>query len=237
MKALILSDIHSNIFALEAIWTQEQDCDIVYCTGDFVDYGPFPKEVLDWVRAHDVNCTVGNHDRWVVKTYRAGIFRDNIPVDELAWVHHNASLLAEEDILYLENLPKVISFNIAGINYGMTHLYKKYDEIKSLHAYDVFREQAFVGSGDSDFSRLILGHTHRQCLHYLSDEVLWFNPGSVSYRRSDDPDQTAHYATITGGTISLKRLPYDLTPLRQYVQGVPLKESEIQVADRFFGKR
>ena len=70
MKALILSDIHSNIYALEAIRAQEQDSDIVCCTGDLVDYGPYPKEVLDWARAHEVICTAGNQARWVIKTCR-----------------------------------------------------------------------------------------------------------------------------------------------------------------------
>lgn len=49
MKALILSDIHSNIYALEAIWNKERDSDLILCAGDLVDYGPFPQEVLAWV--------------------------------------------------------------------------------------------------------------------------------------------------------------------------------------------
>ena len=54
MKALILSDLHSNIHALEAIWARERDSDAIYCAGDLVDYGPFPNEVLDWVRQRRV---------------------------------------------------------------------------------------------------------------------------------------------------------------------------------------
>jgi hypothetical protein len=66
---------------------------------------------------------------------------------------------------------------------------------------------------------------------------MWFNPGSVSYRRRDDPDQTAHYALIIDGEIKLKKKPYDLSPLRRYVNGVSLKESELEVARWFFGQR
>ena len=57
MKALILSDIHANIHALRAIWEHEQDRDAVYCTGDLVDYGPSPREIISWVREHHVVCT------------------------------------------------------------------------------------------------------------------------------------------------------------------------------------
>ena len=46
MKALILSDVHSNVIALEAIWAREGDADAIYCAGDLVDYGVYPRETL-----------------------------------------------------------------------------------------------------------------------------------------------------------------------------------------------
>ena len=82
-----------------------------------------------------------------------------------------------------------------------------------------------------------MGHTHRQSIRYLSDMCSWLNPGSVSYRRRDDPDQAAHYATIIDGKISLKRAEYDISPLYRFVQNISLKESEMEVANFFFGPR
>ena len=111
MKALILSDIHSNIYALEAIWDQEQDTDVIYCTGDLVDYGPFPKEVLDWVREHQVICTQGNHDRWLVKAFQS-LSKGDRPPSEKAWIDNNIDQLVEDDIDFLERLPLAISFQI-----------------------------------------------------------------------------------------------------------------------------
>jgi hypothetical protein len=69
MKALILSDVHSNIVALEAIWAREGDADAIYCAGDLVDYGVYPRETLAWMRAHNVVCVQGNHDRQVAETF------------------------------------------------------------------------------------------------------------------------------------------------------------------------
>jgi len=237
MKALIISDLHSNIYALETIWAQEQDSDVIYCTGDLVDYGPYPREVLDWIQTFGVVCTQGNHDRWMIETYRAGKLLDRLPIKKRAWIHHNASLLNEEYITFLESLPEAIDFQLDGINYGMVHLYQDYTEIVSLHAYQEFCRQTFNGCSNPVFSRLIFGHTHRQGIRYLSDDALWVNPGSASYRRPDDPDQTAHYATITNGVISLKRLTYDLSLLQKYIRGVRLQKAELQVAKRFFGER
>jgi len=84
---------------------------------------------------------------------------------------------------------------------------------------------------------LIFGHTHRQAVRYLSDTVRWINPGSVSYRRRDDPDQTAHYATIVDGVVSLQRLAYDLEPVHTLASQVALKESEMRAAAYIFGPR
>ncbi len=237
MKTLIISDVHSNIYALEAIWSQEQDSDLIICTGDLVDYGPFPKEVLDWARAHEVICTQGNHDRWVALCCRAGNILPAVPPAERAWAHHNAALLDGDDILYLEQFPLAVTCELDRATWGMTHLYQEYEEIVSLHAYRQFCAEIFPLVGPPDITRLILGHTHRQATRYLSDETMWLNPGSVSYRRRDDPDQAAHYATITDGVISLRRLDYDLEPLRRAVEQVSLKETEMEAGRRFFAAR
>lgn len=237
MKTLVLSDIHSNIQALEAIWVQERDSDMVCCTGDLVDYGPFPCEVLAWIRNHAANCTFGNHDLWVVKNYRDGNFIENVERGDRTWAVHNASKLAEGDVQYLESLPEAITFQLDGSWYGMTHMYMAYEEIVSLDAFSSFLDTQFKDLPGKGLERLILGHTHRQAVRYLSDRIFWLNPGSVSYRRPDDPDQTAHYATIIDGKISLKRLAYNLGPLRRYIRGISLNKTEMNAVRRFFSLR
>ena len=51
MKLLIVSDIHANWVALQAILAAEPDCENVLCLGDLVDYGPQPVECLAWAAA------------------------------------------------------------------------------------------------------------------------------------------------------------------------------------------
>ncbi|MBN1665961.1 MAG: metallophosphoesterase family protein [Anaerolineales bacterium] len=233
MKALILSDIHSNIEALEAIWAQENDSDLVYCTGDLVDYGPHPAAVIAWVQEHAVRCVQGNHDRFLTMIYQRGERLADLPVEQRAWVHHNASLLKESDIKFLEALPEQLSFELDGKQYGLRHMYRDYEEIISLHAFNQFSAETFPECEPGVIQRLILGHTHRQAVRYLSDAQLWLNPGSVSYRRKDDPDQSAHYATITNGQISLKRLTYDVRPVFASMSQAVLKESEMRHIELF----
>ena len=231
MKILILSDVHSNVVALEAIWRQEADADAIYCTGDLVDHGPFPRQVIAWVQAHNVRCTRGNHDGWVASRYRAGLRGDAVPRHDRGWVHHNAALLNEHEIQFLEKLPERLAFSADGFQYGMRHLYVDYHEIVSLHAFDAYVTEHFTGALHP---RLIFGHTHRQAIRLLSSECLWMNPGSSSYRRQDDPDTTAHYITIVDGAITLHRLEYDRTPLLAELDNIALSQAVREAALRMF---
>ncbi len=66
MKALLLSDIHGNIDALqgldEDLQRREERPDLVLVLGDLVDYGPAPGEVISWVRRRAHHVVRGNHD-------------------------------------------------------------------------------------------------------------------------------------------------------------------------------
>ncbi len=226
MKALVLSDIHSNIFALEAIWSKEDDSDIIYCAGDIVDYGPCPKEVINWIREKKVICVQGNHDQDVIKCYRDSEILQHIPVDQRAWRHHNAQMLNEDDICFLEQLPIALDFELDDYHYGITHRYNDYNVINNICEFQMCCDCRFLGHQRRNIERLIFGHTHRRGVHYLSNSLLWMNPGSASYRRRDDPDQSAHYITITNGLISLEQVAYDLEPLYNHILSIKMNQDE-----------
>lgn len=64
MKRAILSDVHGNLEALEAVLAsaREESVDEVYCLGDVIGYGPNPRECIDLVMQCDF-CILGNHDQ------------------------------------------------------------------------------------------------------------------------------------------------------------------------------
>ena len=99
MRTLILSDIHSNLTALEAVLAQAQEkYDQVICLGDIVGYGPDPNEVIARVRALGPVAVVrGNHDKAccgisdaqdfnAVARVAAGWTREQLPPDTLAYL-------------------------------------------------------------------------------------------------------------------------------------------------------
>ena len=64
MKRALISDIHSNLEALEAVFAdiRSQGISEVYCLGDLVGYGPNPRECIDMIMTCKV-CLLGNHDQ------------------------------------------------------------------------------------------------------------------------------------------------------------------------------
>jgi predicted phosphodiesterase len=64
VKRAIVSDIHGNLDALEAVLEdiRSQDISVIYCLGDIIGYGPNPRECIDRVMKFDL-CVLGNHDQ------------------------------------------------------------------------------------------------------------------------------------------------------------------------------
>ena len=220
LKALIISDIHSNVYSLEAIWEHESDSDVIYCTGDLVDSGPFPNEVIEWARVHNVMCTKGNHDERVISHYHTGIKTEDLPENKRNWAYHNANRLNKEEIAYLQQLPDTVEFDMDNIHYCMKHQFgEKYETIESIVQFRQFWSEHTANTKmSSQEKRVIFGHTHWQAVHYLKDHELWINPGSTSYRptrQKEDRSVDAHYITITDGQIQLKSVDYDVSPLIQ----------------------
>ena len=79
MRALILSDIHANLEALEAVFADAQvrgGFDIIWCLGDTVGYGPDPGACIDRIREFDLVTVAGNHDCAAVGLIDASDFNE-----------------------------------------------------------------------------------------------------------------------------------------------------------------
>ena len=103
MRIALISDIHANITALEAVMQaiKRHSPDMILSLGDQVNLGPCPKETLSLLRAENVTCLHGNHERYVLcamagdPAYSAANFA--IP-------RYHASLLTREEITFPETL-------------------------------------------------------------------------------------------------------------------------------------
>ena len=105
MRALILSDIHSNLKALTAVIDDAMErggFDSLWCLRDTVRYGPDPCSKL--LRKHNVLAVVGNHDYVAIGKASAEDFNYAAKA-AIEWTDNN---LSPEDSRYLSSLPTVI---------------------------------------------------------------------------------------------------------------------------------
>jgi len=214
MKAIIIADVHSNVDALEAIWRQERSADAIYCAGDVVDLGPSPNEVIGWLMDHGATCIRGNHDELLLRLYdeRRDVVRNR--EEGLTWLEYNAKVLSSASAGFLRRLPESSAFSLDGHGYFMRHAYRGYETVQSKHQLATFLRSF----GVPEDARLVLGHTHRQCVLRFSEQQLIINPGSTAFRsylEPDDPNTEAEYAVVQDGQIRLCSVDYDKTGMRR----------------------
>ena len=102
MRFLILSDIHANWDALDAVLSRaEGRYDIILNCGDLVGYGPEPNRVVDWCRATNAAVVRGNHDKAASgsRIWTGSILSPRLPRSG------PSEILTEENRLYLATLP------------------------------------------------------------------------------------------------------------------------------------
>jgi len=200
MKTLIISDIHGNFPALEAILEQERNYDLCLFLGDVVDYGPFPKECIAFLRDNMSHGVIGNHDNALAYDVDCGCRGDFKQFSEETRAWHK-TLLDKEDIQFLRSLQPLHRIDVDGLSILLAHATPEGDLFKYLAESDV--DRAVENLTDQV---VLLGHTHIQFKKQVGDTLV-VNPGSVGLARDGGK---ACYAVLEDQEITLHRIPYEV---------------------------
>lgn len=201
MKVAFVSDIHSNLPALEAVRAdiEDKNPELVVCLGDIVGYNAWPSECLEIVQEWCDVVLQGNHDR-EVKT--PSLYKEN----EMAHqgLLHARDELSEEQIAYLSDLPERREVSWGEYEYVLVHSHPK-----NTDQYVRPREFPNLRRYLDDFDGCFLGHTHIQHKAMIDNRLL-VNPGSVGQPR--DKDNRAAYAVLDAerNQIEQHRVEYDI---------------------------
>lgn len=213
MQLGVVSDIHSNLVALEDVLAAMPDVDRLVCAGDVVGYNPWPAECVDELRERNVPTVMGNHDR-MVATGRN--FRGNGMAQ--AGVEYADAELNDVQRTWVENLPRERTFAD-----GRLKVVHDHPEDQDRYTYPDEFSPALLGDEDA----LVLGHTHVQH-HERYDEGVVVNPGSVGQPRDRDP--RAAYAVLDLENLSVeeRRVEYDVERVADAVRaaGLPSRTAE-----------
>lgn len=209
MKIGLVSDIHGNLPALEAVLSDMPSVDTIVCVGDVIGYNPWPAACVERVRDVASVTVHGNHDRTVrtPETYHA---------NEMAYAGLEYALeeLSEDQLAWLDELPRKAT--VADDRFLIVH-----DHPEVQDRYVMPHMFSSLWSYVDEYDGLALGHTHVQHMEVDGDRVL-VNPGSVGQPRDEDP--RAAYAVLDLETVSvdLRRVKYDIDRVINKVEKVGL---------------
>lgn len=222
MKIAIISDIHSNLQALEATLEaiDKEVVEEVYCLGDVVGYGADPAACVDLVMEHCTGVVLGNHDDAVAAERGLKV----LPKDARAAARHNRERLSDAQIAFLTELPLTLEAH------GCTFVHAAPQAPSSWLRLDSFvrvKDQFDHFQTDLCF----VGHTHVPGV--VSDKIgvltvrpghrYLVNTGSVGQPRDEDP--RASFAVFDTTEISCEfiRVGYDVATAAERIKedGLP----------------
>ena len=207
MRVGLVSDVHGNQVALEAVLADMPAVDALACAGDVVGYNPWPAECVDALRDRDVPTVMGNHDLAVVE-------RSSFRFNELAraGVKHAQRELDEEQRRWLESLPtERRAFD------GRVKLVHGHPDDPNRYTYPEEFSPRLLGEEDV----LVMGHTHVQHAERYGDGIV-VNPGSVGQPRDGDPRAAYAVVDLEAMTVDTHRVAYDLEAVIREVERVGL---------------
>ena len=213
MRVAVLSDIHGNAQALEAVMNDAiaQNCEHVYCLGDLALAGPQPREVMDYVMEQE-NWTViqGNTDKMIANygPEVAEFLEAQYPVMANA-LADDVKILDDLYGAYLAALPPQLSQVIKKCSVLFVHgspRANNEDILPNMHLDEI--EEMIDGTTE----KLILcGHTHVPCGYQLETGQTVVNVGSVGRPMTKKP--LACYAVVDfdDGSFEIRHrfVPYD----------------------------
>lgn len=228
MRIAVLSDIHSNLVALDAVLAHAGSVDAVWHLGDVVGYGPDPDGVVARLAGVGAVGVLGNHDAaalggpeidWFNPDARAAAVwtRDRIAADTRAWLAALPETAVIDGVSLVHGSPRdplreyITTPDVATAN--LRYLTTTVSLHGHTHVPAVFTEH--------DGAMVVEWPRDGDLLEFL-DEPTLLNPGSVGQSRDGDP--TAAYMILdrVAGHATWHRVAYDIATVQAAMRAVRL---------------
>ena len=204
MKILILSDIHANWHALEAILDKES-YDALIFLGDIVDFGPNPRNCVKFLmkasKTHFWGVR-GDHDHAMAYGINSKCPGELNSISNVTreW---GEDFLTSKEVGFLRRLPLYNEFSIYGMNFKIVH--ESENNVKRYCGCKLGNDLNEVHDEERNF--VLFGHSHKPFLKNLGNTTI-LNPGSVGQPRDFNPRSS--YAVIDDGIPYIRRVNYDI---------------------------
>lgn len=212
----VISDIHGNLEALEAVLEDVPDgVEEIYCLGDVIGYGASPNECCESVRSYEMPVISGNHDlavtdlstdlAWFNPVAAAAIewTREQLTPDNAEFLRTRPRMLQSEETLFVHGSvrdPDEYIINSAAAEDNLEILRSEYPGVPICF----FGHTHVKTVAPSPNGPVIEAHT----LDLSSNGPYLVNPGSVGQPR--DGDTFASYVLVEGERVTYRFVEYDI---------------------------
>jgi putative phosphoesterase len=241
MKYGILGDIHGNLSALDIALAAFRDerVDCVVSVGDVVGYGAAPRECIERLRQLDAVVVKGNHDAACTGELDIRYF-NNYARDAVRWTQ---SVLSEEELAWLRELPLVTHLEHCSVAHGTYHRPELFDYIQSTTDADPSLDEmilpvCFVGHTHVPVTLLRLRDDPLRTAYTVDTQIdlsesakALVNVGSVGQPRDDDPRTAFALYDTRADRVSIRRAAYDIDAEARRIRSAGLPSV---LADRLF---
>jgi diadenosine tetraphosphatase ApaH/serine/threonine PP2A family protein phosphatase len=221
LRCAIISDIHGNVDALDAVLARIGNDVNVLCLGDIVGYGPNPNECVERVRARASAMVLGNHDVASVDNFGLEYFNPAAR-EAMIWTQ---GVLSPENCAWLNEQ----SYEIRRPEYLLVH-----GAPVTYFAYILDKDSAAYAFAETDARLIFVGHTHiaeHYTFHqdgFITHKHMQYggflklergnryvlNVGSVGQPRDLNPDASFVLYDEEEDTVEWVRVPYAVTAVQ-----------------------
>ncbi len=234
MKVLLISDVHANLTALDAVLADAQSVDAVWFLGDLTGYGPDPNECVTRLRQlPNLICLTGNHDTAVLNQIDVSDFNDEARYTVL-WT---TEILSRENLVFLSQCP---ARQVVG-QFTLVHASPR----QPVWEYILDTYTARMNFKYFDTEYCLIGHTHLPSIFRLQGnnhvkldvpqpgkEIVLkgraiINPGSVGQPRDYNPLASYAILDLENRTLIYRRVEYDVRAVQARMLAAGLPERHI----------
>ena len=233
MRACVISDIHGNLHALDAVLSaiRDEEPDEIWCLGDLVGYGPRPNACCRLVEREAAFSLCGNHDLGVLGALELDGFSDDA-AESARWTQ---SVLDPDARAYLEPLEPFGTREEVGLYHA--------SPVDPVWEYVMSPEAAAAAIVTAPERLVLVGHSHLGRTFALAGGRLagglapegteldlgaadrWLlNPGSVGQPRDGDPRASFLVLDLDAGRATYRRVPYPVAETQQELRDRGLPE-------------
>jgi len=220
IKIAVVSDIHANAYAIDALILDERfnACESYFCCGDIFGYYYSFSRAIEFIKKYKIKCIQGNHDQYLINNIQSG----TLPNDKFEKKYGKAlsytqNIIEKNDIDFIKALPLQRDIELPFSKSGLLCHGSPFDINEYVYPDSPDKILDKIFKLNYDF--VLLGHSHYPYI-FQRDQKYIINPGSVGQPRDKGGHASWAELSFDNNSVTVEHVntTYDVTSLVNQVK-------------------